>query len=170
MLGVKQLSEDPAAEARSAFKKGDVVTCEITALQDAGLDVAFANGALKGFIKKVDLSRDRAEQRANRFAVGEKVDAKIMTLDASRVSLSIKARELEEERDIMQKYGSSDSGATLGEMLGLSLDKATKGKDAKESTDKNVKAAKVSKPATSAEDASKATEVKKEKADTTDKA
>lgn len=167
VLGVKQLSEDPAAEARSAFKKGDVVTCEITALQDAGLDVTFANGALKGFIKKVDLSRDRAEQRANRFAVGEKIDAKIIMLDTSRVSLSIKARELEEERDIMQKYGSSDSGATLGEMLGLSLEKTTKGKEAKEGTEEKAKAAKTSKAADATSDAA---EAKKAKADTTEKA
>ncbi len=139
VLGVKQLTDDPAAGARADLKKGDVVTCEITALQDAGIEVSFAGGALRGFIKKSELSRDRAEQRTQRFAVKEKVDAKITSLDAGRITLSIKARELEEERDIMAKYGSSDSGATLGEMLGLSpnaLKAASKDKPTEKSAEK----------------------------------
>ncbi len=119
-LGVKQLTNDPFEGAAASVKKGDVVTCTVTAITEGGIEVSIADG-YTGFIKKSDLSRDRAEQRPDRFAVGEKVDAKITTVDrASRkISLSIKAREVEEEKQAMAEFGSVDSGATLGDILGF---------------------------------------------------
>jgi small subunit ribosomal protein S1 len=127
-LGIKQLSDDPLAAAASVHKKGDVVTCTVTAVQDNGIEVSLGEG-VTGFIRKADLSRDRSDQRADRFAVGEKIDAKITAIDAKsrKLSLSIKAREVEEEKQAMAEYGSSDSGASLGDILGAALSKAQKG-------------------------------------------
>ncbi len=132
-LGIKQLETDPFAGAAAAHKKGDVVTCTVTAVTDGGIEVSLADG-MTGFIRKNDLARDRGDQRPDRFAVGEKVDAKITQIDSKsrKVSLSIKAREVEEEKAAMAEYGSSDSGASLGEILGAAISKAQrdrKGKD-----------------------------------------
>src|SRR5512134_556706 len=101
-LGVKQLLKDNFAEASNTLKKGDVVTCTVTAVVDGGLEVSVGDG-LHGFIKKVDLSRERSEQRPDRFAVGEKVDAKIVQVDAKtrKLTLSIKAKEVEEDKQAM---------------------------------------------------------------------
>jgi small subunit ribosomal protein S1 len=128
-LGIKQLQKDTFAEAATSLKKGDVVTCTVTAVVDGGIEVAVGDG-LSGFIKKADLSRERSEQRPDRFAVGEKVDAKIVQVDAKtrKLTLSIKAREVEEDKQAMAEYGSSDSGASLGDILGAALNKAKKGK------------------------------------------
>jgi small subunit ribosomal protein S1 len=128
-LGVKQLLKDNFAEAANTLKKGAVVTCTVSAVTDGGLEVSVGDG-LSGFIKKADLSRERSEQRPDRFAVGEKVDAKIMQVDAKtrKLSLSIKAREVEEDKQAMAEFGSSDSGASLGDILGAALSKAKKGK------------------------------------------
>ena len=122
VLGVKQLSEDPVQQKRQSFKRGDVVTCSVSKAMDGGIEVTFGDEMLKGFIRRSDLSRDREEQKPNRFAVGEKVDAKIMSMEGNSATLSVKARELAEERDLMSKHGSSDSGATLREILGVSGD------------------------------------------------
>jgi small subunit ribosomal protein S1 len=132
-LGIKQLSDDPLAAAASVHKKGDVVTCTITAVQDNGIEVSLGEG-VTGFIRKADLARDRSDQRTDRFAVGEKIDAKITAIDAKsrKLSLSIKAREVEEEKQAMAEYGSSDSGASLGDILGAALSKAQKGGKADE--------------------------------------
>ena len=123
-LGIKQLSEDPFQNAVAAIKKGDVVTCTVTAVTENGLEVAV--DGLSGFIRKGELSRERSEQRPERFAVGEKIDAKVTALEkASRkVTLSVKAREVEEEKQAMADYGSSDSGASLGDILGAAMRKA----------------------------------------------
>jgi small subunit ribosomal protein S1 len=123
-LGVKQLSEDPIGESLVQTKKGDVVTCTITQITDKGIDVLLANG-LTGFIKKGDLSRDRSEQRTERFAMGEKIDAKVVSIDKTtrKASLSIKALEIEEEKQALSEYGSSDSGASLGDILGAAMKK-----------------------------------------------
>jgi small subunit ribosomal protein S1 len=109
------------------LKKGSVVTTTVSAINDAGIEVLVA-GKITGFIKRGDLARDRSEQRTDRFAIGEKVDAKIMTVErgARRVTLSIKARESEEEKQAMAEFGSSDSGASLGDILGAALKKAEK--------------------------------------------
>ena len=121
-LGIKQLSEDPFAAASGNVKKGDVITCTVAEVTDGGIEVT-TSGGLTSFIRRSDLSRDRSEQRPDRFAVGEKVDAKVTSLDAAnrRISLSIKAKEIDEEKEAMQQYGSSDSGASLGDILGAAL-------------------------------------------------
>ena len=123
-LGIKQMSEDPFAGA-AEMKKGAVVTCTVTAIQDAGVDVEVAEG-VTGFIRKGDLSRDRGEQRPDRFAVGDKLDAKITSIDnkTRKVSLSIKAKEVAEEKQAVAQYGSSDAGASLGDILGAAMRKA----------------------------------------------
>jgi len=123
-LGIKQLTEDSVGESLSNMKKGDIVTCTISAVTDGGLEVEVGEG-VSGFIRRSDLSRDRAEQRPDRFAVGEKVDAQITTVDASarKLNLSIKAREMAEEKQAMAEFGSSDSGASLGDILGAALAK-----------------------------------------------
>ncbi len=121
-LGMKQLSEDPFKAATSGVKRGDRVTCTITEITPGGIEVETTTGAL-GFIRKTDLSRDRDEQRPERFAVGEKLDAQISSVDSGsrKLSLSIKALELKDEKQAMAEYGSSDSGASLGDILGAAL-------------------------------------------------
>jgi len=121
-LGVKQLSEDPFESGAATIRKGVIVTCTVTQLSDNGIEVTVGDG-MPGFIRKAELSRDRSEQRTDRFAVGEKVDAKVTQIDqkSRRLTLSIKAREAEEEKIAMQDYGSSDSGASLGDILGAAL-------------------------------------------------
>ena len=125
-LGLKQLKEDPFENATRGLKKGAVVTCVVTQVTDGGLEVSTAEGGAIGFIRKSDLSRDRSEQRVERFAVGEKVDAKITQIDGKsrKLSLSIKAREMDEEKQAMAEYGSTDSGASLGDILGAALRQA----------------------------------------------
>lgn len=127
-LGIKQLTKDQFKESMSAIKKGDVVTCTVSQVGDKGIDVVIADTGISGFIKKVDLSRDRLLQRADRFAIGEKIDAKITSVDGDgrRIVLSIKTRELEEEKQAMSDYGSSDSGASLGDILGAAMNKVAK--------------------------------------------
>ena len=124
-LGIKQLAADPFANASKALKKGDVVTCTVVAVNDNGLEVAVADD-VTGFIRKAELSRDRVEQRPERFTVGDKIDAKLMSVDRSarRLVLSVKALEIEEEKKAMQEYGSADSGASLGDILGVAINRA----------------------------------------------
>ena len=131
-LGIKQLSEDPFAGQADNYRKGEVVTCIVTAVTDNGLDVSIGD-AMTGFIRRTDLSRERGEQRADRFAVGEKVDAVVTNVDKKtrKLSLSIKARESAEEKQAMADYGSSDSGASLGDILGAALAKRGSDDDAK---------------------------------------
>jgi len=121
-LGIKQLSEDPFESGAATIRKGTIVTCTVTQLGDGGIEVTVGDG-MPGFIRKSDLSRDRSEQRPDRFAVGEKIDAKVTQIDqkSRRLTLSIKAREVEEEKKAMADYGSSDSGASLGDILGAAL-------------------------------------------------
>jgi small subunit ribosomal protein S1 len=123
-LGIKQLTEDPFAGQADNYRKGEVVTCTVTAVSENGLDVTVGD-ALTGFIRRADLSRERNEQRADRFAVGEKVDAIVTNLDkkSRKLTLSIKARESAEEKQAMADFGSSDSGASLGDILGAALAK-----------------------------------------------
>jgi small subunit ribosomal protein S1 len=121
-LGIKQLASDPFETGLANLKKGDIVTTTVTAVSDGGIEVTVGDG-VPGFIRKAELSRDRAEQRPDRFAVGEKIDAKVTALDRAtrKLTLSIKAREVEEEKKAMAEYGSSDSGASLGDILGAAL-------------------------------------------------
>ena len=121
-LGIKQLSDDPFAGSVESIRKGAIVTCTITKVVDNGIEVS-VNEVMTGFIRKADLSRDRSEQRPDRFAVGEKVDARVTMVDKAgrKLNLSIKAKEIEEEKQAMKDYGSSDSGASLGDILGAAL-------------------------------------------------
>jgi len=129
-LGIKQLTSDPFESVSVSFKKGDVVTCTISAVNENGIEVTLGDAAsgFSGFIKRNDLARDRSEQRSDRFAVGEKVDAKITNIDkgSRKVTLSIKAREADEEKQAMAEFGSSDSGASLGDILGAAIKRAQK--------------------------------------------
>jgi small subunit ribosomal protein S1 len=120
-LGIKQLSQDPTEAVD--LRKNAVVTTTVTEVTSGGIEVSIADGALKAFIRKGDLSRDRSEQRPERFAVGDKVDALVTAFDkgSRKVSLSIKAREIREEKEAVEQYGSADSGASLGDILGAAL-------------------------------------------------
>jgi small subunit ribosomal protein S1 len=126
-LGVKQLASDPfsarSTEEGGDLRKGGVVTCEIVDVKDGGLDVKIAGTDLTAFIKRSELARDRADQRPERFAVGEKVDARVTLFDrkARKVSVSIKALEVAEEKEAIAQFGSADSGASLGDILGAAL-------------------------------------------------
>ena len=130
-LGIKELTDDPMAE--NDVKRGERVTCTVTAVKDGGIDVVLSNGAT-GFIRRSDLGRDRSEQRTDRFAVGERLDARISTVDrdARRVSLSIKSLEIADEKKAMAQYGSSDSGASLGDILGAAISRSQAARDAAE--------------------------------------
>ena len=132
-LGIKQLSEDPYASAASELKKGQVVTCVVKQVTENGLEVS-VNDTFQGFIKRNELAKDRSEQRPDRFAVGEKVDARITMVDPKtrKLTLSIKSREVEEEKQAMAEFGSADSGASLGDILGAALKKKAGKKDDEE--------------------------------------
>ena len=121
-LGIKQLAKDPMGRD-SGMSRGSIVTCVVTEITTGGIEVEFGDPAGKAFIRRSDLSRDRGEQRPERFSVGDKIDAKIMQLDrqSRKVSLSIKALQLAEEKEAVAQYGSADSGASLGDILGAAL-------------------------------------------------
>ncbi len=134
-LGIKQLGADAAAptpseDATGEFRKNAVVTCEVIDVKDGGIDVKIANSDMVAFIKRNDLARDRNDQRPDRFAVGEKVDARVTQYDkrAKKISVSIKALELHDEKEAIAQFGSADSGASLGDILGAAL-KARQTKD-----------------------------------------
>jgi small subunit ribosomal protein S1 len=122
-LGIKQLIDNPNAGLFDGLKKGETVTCIVKSVSESGVEVTVRDN-LEGFIKKAELSRDRAEQRPDRFAVGEKVDAQIISIEkaARKLQLSIKAREIAEDKAAIAEYGSSDSGASLGDILGAALE------------------------------------------------
>jgi small subunit ribosomal protein S1 len=120
-LSVKALGEDSFSDAIDGVKRGSVITVTVTAIEDGGIEVEY-NG-MKAFIRRSDLSRDRSEQRPERFQIGDKVDVRVTNVDAKtrRLGLSIKAREIAEEKEAVEQYGSSDSGASLGDILGAAL-------------------------------------------------
>ncbi len=122
-LGIKQLAEDPLSGQEGNVSKGKIVTCRVTGSSDAGITVVFGDDDTQGFIKRSELGRERKDQNSERFAVDEKVDAKITGLDkkSRKVNLSIKSYEIQDEKQAIENYGSSDSGATLGDILGNSL-------------------------------------------------
>jgi small subunit ribosomal protein S1 len=124
-LGIKQLGSDPF-KASDTLRKGAVVTCEVIEVKDSGLEVKIAGSDLTAFIRRADLSRDRSEQRPERFSPGDMVDAAIQSIDKSsrKISVSIKALEIAEEKEAVAQFGSTDSGASLGDILGAALSKA----------------------------------------------
>ena len=120
-LSIKALGGDKFAEAVGGVKRGSIITVEVTSIEDGGIEVEYEG--MKSFIRRSDLSRDRAEQRPERFTVGNKLDVRVTNVDAKtrRLGLSIKAREIAEEKEAVEQYGSSDSGASLGDILGAAL-------------------------------------------------
>jgi small subunit ribosomal protein S1 len=178
-LGMKQLegggagasAGKGASSPRSAgggVNKGETVTVVVRAVQDAGLDVQVGDDGVTGFIKRSDLGRDRDEQRAERFQVGQKFDAMVVGFDRSKKpNFSIKAMQIAEEKQAVAQYGSSDSGASLGDILGAALKEAAAAQPAKAEkpakADKPAKAEKAEKPA-KAEKAEKPSKAKAEKA------
>tara|TARA_B100000287_G_scaffold48377_1_gene42990 strand:+ start:1493 stop:3172 length:1680 start_codon:yes stop_codon:yes gene_type:complete len=120
-LSVKDLADDPFTKVIKSLKRGSIVTAIVTAVQENGIEVEYEG--LKSFIRKGDLSRDRSEQRSERFAVGNKLDARVTNIEKNnrKISLSIKALEIAEEKEAVQQYGSSDAGASLGDILGAAL-------------------------------------------------
>ena len=123
-LGIKQLTEDVTSTELGNLKKGSIVTCTVSSISERGLDVNVGDN-ITGFIKKNDLSRERSDQKTERFGVGDKIDAMVTNIDKKlrKITLSIKAKEIEEEKKVMEEYGSSDSGASLGDILGAALAK-----------------------------------------------
>jgi small subunit ribosomal protein S1 len=126
-LGIKQLAKDAVGEAATSgeLRKNAVVTCEVTGVKDGGLEVRLVDSGIETFIKRSDLSRDRDEQRPERFTVGQKVDARVIAFDKKtrKLQVSIKALEIAEEKEAVAQYGSTDSGASLGDILGAALKK-----------------------------------------------
>ncbi|MBR71997.1 MAG: 30S ribosomal protein S1 [Rhodospirillaceae bacterium] len=119
-LGIKQLNDDPFNSKED--KTGQIATCTVTGIHEHGVEVNVFD-QLPGYVRRSDLSRERSEQRPDRYAVGDKFDAKVVQLDRTnrRVTLSVKALEVEEEKQAMEEFGSTDSGASLGDILGAAL-------------------------------------------------
>jgi len=124
-LGIKQLGTDPFQSATS-LRKGAIVTCEVVEVKEGGLEVKIAGTDMTAFVRRADLSRDRTEQRPERFSPGDMVDAAIQSIDKAtrKITVSVKALEIAEEKEAVAQYGSTDSGASLGDILGAALSKA----------------------------------------------
>ena len=156
-MSIKPLTSDPFEGAMSGLAKGQVVTCTVSRIMAASIEVTVQEGVI-GVIKKADLSRERSEQRPDRFAVDEKVDAKITNMDPKtrKLTLSIKAREVDEDKQAMKEFGSTESGASLGDILGAALQEK-QGGDSDETKAAKPKAKKAeSKPKAAKEDKPKA--------------
>ncbi len=128
-LGVKQLAGDPFEKAGD-IRRGAIVTCEVLEVKDSGLEVKIVDSEFSTFIKRSELARERGDQRPDRFAVGERLDARVIQFDRKtrKVSVSIKALEVAEEKEAIAQFGSSDSGASLGDILGAALRARTEDK------------------------------------------
>lgn len=128
-LSIKELVPDPFLEATKGLKRNAVVTVQVTAIEDSGIKVSYKG--IEAYIRRSDLSSSRSEQRPDRFNIGDSVDAKVMNIDSSqaKIGLSIKAREISEEKEAVEQYGSSDSGAVLGDILGDALKDRNNQKD-----------------------------------------
>ncbi len=129
-LGIKQLEVDPAAGVLDRIHKNQIVTCVVTAVQSNGIEVK-VDDVLTGFIRRAELARDKGEQRPERFAVGDKIDAKITAVDraARKLQLTIKGKEIDEDKQAITEYGSSDSGASLGDILGAAIRRRNQNQD-----------------------------------------
>jgi small subunit ribosomal protein S1 len=164
-LGIKQLegggagaaagtATSGAAAAGAGVKKGDVVTVTVRQVQDPGLDVQVGDDGAIGFVKRGDLGRDRDEQRPERFQVGQKFDAQVIGFDRSKKpNFSIKALQISEEKQAVAQYGSSDSGASLGDILGAALKEKAEAAGGAAKAAKPAKAEKAEKPAKAAKEA-----------------
>jgi small subunit ribosomal protein S1 len=120
-LSIKQIGGDKFADATDGVKRGSIITVAVSKIEDGGIEVDYEG--MKSFIRRSDLSRDRSEQRPERFQPGDKVDVRVVSIDPKthKLGLSIKAREIAEEKEAVEQYGSSDSGASLGDILGAAL-------------------------------------------------
>ncbi len=134
-LGIKQLSDDPLSSL-DRTKKGDVLTCTVSNALKSGIEVNIGTD-FPAFIKRSDLSMDKSEQNPERFEIGQKVDAKVIRFDkkSRKINLSIKALQISDEKEAIEQYGSKDSGASLGDILGEALDKSDSLVDDSESKD-----------------------------------
>ena len=155
-LGIKQLTEDPfkgESSSEGEIKKGAIVTCEVIEVKENGIDVKIAGTDFTTFIRRSELARDRPEQRPERFEAGEKVDARIILFDkkARKVQVSIKALEVAEEKEAIEQYGSADSGASLGDILGAAIKQRTVSKTGDAEEEKPKKAVKKTKASEEAE-------------------
>ncbi|MGD1933064.1 MAG: 30S ribosomal protein S1 [Candidatus Phaeomarinobacter sp.] len=121
-LGIKQLGGDPF-ESVGDIRRGEIITVTVTNVEENGLEVSVGEEQFSSYIRRSELSRDRAEQRPDRYNVGDKIDARVTQIDKAsrRVSLSIKAKEIAEEKEAVEQYGSTASGASLGDILGAAL-------------------------------------------------
>jgi len=128
-LGIKQLENDPFEGEFEGLKKGATITVSVAGIKDDGIDVKVTEN-ITAFIKKVELARERQDQRPERFAVGDRIDVKVTTLDKAtrKVGVSIKAMEVDDHKKAISDYGSTDSGASLGDILGAALDEAAQKK------------------------------------------
>ena len=126
-LSIKNLGEDTFTDAVDGVKRGGIITCTVTAIEEGGIEVEY--NSMKAFIRRSDLARDRADQRPERFQIGDKVDARVTNVDSKtrRLGLSIKAKEIAEEKEAVEQYGSSDSGASLGDILSAALKGSDRG-------------------------------------------
>ncbi|XSG83080.1 MAG: 30S ribosomal protein S1 [Methyloligella sp. ZOD6] len=176
-LGIKQLGTDPfegEGAGGEKLKKGARVTCEVTDVKDGGLDVKLVDYDLAAFVRRADLSRERSEQRPDRFGVGEKFDAVVTQFDPKnrKVNVSIKALEIAEEKEAVAQYGSTDSGASLGDILGAALNKANEGAEEAPAEEakpkKKTKSAKAEDKAEEPAEEAKAADTEAEKEDTKD--
>ena len=121
-LSIKALANDNFSEAVEGVKRGSIVTCEVTSIEDGGIEVIYND--MKAFIRRSDLARDRADQRPERFQVGDKVDARVTSVDRKRpAALACRSRpaKIAEEKEAVEQFGSSDAGASLGDILGAAL-------------------------------------------------
>ena len=166
-LGIKQLTGDPfETGAGGELRRGSVVTCEVKEIKEAGIEVNIVGTELTAFVQRVELSKDSSEQRTDRFGVGDKFDARITQFDkkARKVSASVKALELAEEKEAIAQFGSTDSGASLGEILGPAL--KTKDNDSVAEESGTDTTAKESEPKVKAKSTTKKTKAKPEKDET----
>jgi len=149
-LGIKQLNDDPFESAINNLKKGSVVTCTVVKIVENGIDV-LVNEQVTGFVKKSEISRERSEQRLDRFAPGEKIDAKVTQIDkfARSLTLSVKSLEVQQEKAAMKAYGSTDSGASLGDILGAAIEEKQKETTSRKAETKDAKPKKVEKKSNS---------------------
>ncbi len=123
-LSVKHLIEDPVQDYISKNPVKSIVSGKIISVDEKGITVNLAEN-INGFIKKVNLSKNKAEQKIDRFAEGEILDSMIISYDTKvrKINLSVKDKDVEEENKKLSEYGSSDSGASLGDILGDALNK-----------------------------------------------
>lgn len=161
-LSIKHLTEDPHASAFDAFEKGKVYTFNVTEIKEDGIVVQVSEG-ITSFIKRSELSKDKVECRPERFSTGDRIDAKVVGLEKKTkdIKLSIKAYEVDEEKKAIEKYGSADSGAALGGILGDALSKAKVAAKTEKSSEKEEKPAKADKAEKPAKSEKKETKKKK---------